>query len=229
LRFWPPVSTCFFASRMTSSSASLKPPAICPAAERQPGARAGWLKHLVNLPMERTPRCRGGELLVLGETRARHRRVIPPAQERAQVNHRRATPSGPSLVRRTSNIPGFHSGVLVTSCTAAKTSSAGRPITVTTSNSFISPPISCAPLRPSRTIQPRPDRASNGAGIRAPGVLASLPSAKERRPAVPRRRRLVGQCPVPAASRIRQSVTANDQDYAKDRAASSMLHRHRST
>src|SRR5437667_7587426 len=63
-----------------------KAAAICPAAERQPGARARWLKHLVDLQMERPPRCRRGELLVLGEPRARYRRLIPPAQERAHIH-----------------------------------------------------------------------------------------------------------------------------------------------
>src|SRR5689334_13268784 len=87
--------------------------------------------------MERPPGCHRGELLVHGETRALHRRLIPPAQKRAHIDRRCAHLQRPLLVRRTSNNPEVHSGDLATSCATA-TSSAGRPITVTTSNSFIS-------------------------------------------------------------------------------------------
>ena len=77
------------------------------------------------------------------------------------------TPSGPSLVRRTSSKPGFHRGVLVTSCTTAKTSSTGRSITVTTSNSFIClPQAALRLLRPSPPSSHRQSRVSKGAATR---------------------------------------------------------------
>src|SRR5580704_87163 len=66
--------------------------ALSPAADRQLGASSGRLERLVGLEMERPGSCYGGDLLVLGETRAYDRRLIMPAQECALVDHRRAHP-----------------------------------------------------------------------------------------------------------------------------------------
>ena len=62
-----------------------------------------------------------------------------------------------------------------------------------------------------------------------PGVLAPL-LLRERMPTGGTTQAPHGQLvPSSATPRIQQSVTANEQKYAKVRAASSMLHRHRST
>lgn len=62
-----------------------------------------------------------------------------------------------------------------------------------------------------------------------PGVLAPL-LLRERMPTGGTTQAPHGQLvPSSATPRIQQSVTANEQKYAKARAASSMLHRHRST
>ena len=56
-----------------------------------------------------------------------------------------------------------------------------------------------------------------------PGVLAPLPSADGRGQRYHAGAAWSARCRVPAASQIQQRAAANEQGYAKDRAASSML------
>ena len=69
--------------------------AFSPAMDRQLRAGAGGLQRLVDLEIERAPGRRRGELLVLRETGAGDRRLVPPPHERAHIDHRRAHPERP--------------------------------------------------------------------------------------------------------------------------------------
>jgi hypothetical protein len=61
--------------------------AFSTAVDRQLGACAVWLEPLVDFEEERPSGGRGGQLLVLDESRARGRRFVASAQERAHMDH----------------------------------------------------------------------------------------------------------------------------------------------